>query len=150
MNQELVFIDINKSILMFYNIKIEKNKTNYYLIVTYGKIGNKGKTIIIYKGNDYSFCKNEFWKRVNDKKQQNYKKLSDVSKLIDNIFNIDSDDYVCAICNKQLNQILYNKINRYLREETNVDDDKKNVLYGKVACFECQNKYGVYKGKNIE
>lgn len=149
MHQELIFIDISNAIVMFYNIKIEKNKKQYYLIVTSGRIGNKGKTVIVYKGQDYSYCKNEFWKRVNDKKQQNYKSLNDVIPVLDSLFGVEKNKYTCDICNKELSVKLYNKINIYLRNETNVDRDNGSSLCGKVACFECQHKFGVYKGKEI-
>lgn len=149
MHQELIFIDISNSVAMFYNIKIEKNKKQYYLIVTSGRIGNKGKTIIIYKGQDYSHCKNEFWKRVNDKKQQKYKNLNEVSSTLDSLFGLEKSRCACDICGKELSEKLYNKINLYLRNETEVDSDGDNQLFGKVACFECQHKFGVYKGKDI-
>lgn len=149
MHRELIFIDISNSIIMFYDIKIEKNKKQYYLIATSGKIGNKGKTTIIYKGRDYSYCKNEFWKRVNDKKQQKYRNLNEVTPYLDSLFGLEKNKYVCDICDKELPENLYNKINSYLRNETDVDKDSTNQLFGKVACFECQHKFGVYKGKDI-
>lgn len=150
MEQNLIFIDLRANLANFYNIKIEKNNDVYYLIVSQGKMGNKGTTTIAYKGNDYSYCKNEFWKRVNDKKVQKYVKMNDVIDKINKLFGIKVDNFCCDICNKELSERLYNKIDVYLRTETDVDKDKSHVLRNKVACFECQMKSGVYKGKNTE
>ena len=148
MEQKLVFINLDESICSFYNIKIEKNSSEYYLIVSSGKIGNKGKVSIVYRGKNYSECKKEFWDRVNEKKLLKYKKLEEVSNEINKIFSDTEHKYVCGICQKELNKTLYSKINNYLRKETEVDSDKENPLYKKIACFECQSKLGIYKGKN--
>lgn len=150
MQQKLIFIDLATSVLNFYDIKIERNKKNYYVIVSTGKIGNKGTTSIVYKGNDYDVCKNEFWRRVNDKKTQKYKPYNDVLPKINEIFDLTPGEFVCDICNKQLEKRLYSKINNYLRNETEVDDDEGHPLNNKVACFDCQSKYNLYKGKKLD
>lgn len=148
MEQKLMFINLENNILKFYNIKIEKNKNKYYVVVTKGKIGNKGVTNIVYTGSDYDVCKNEFWKRVNDKKAIKYKPYAEVLDEINKIFEIKGNQYTCDICHKELEKKLYFKINSYLRKETSVDDDKDHDLCNKVACFECQSKFNLYKGKN--
>lgn len=150
MEQKLVFIDLEASVLNFYNIKIEKNKNIYYLIVSTGKIGNKGSTSIVYKGDDYDVCKKEFWKRVNDKKFQKYKPYDDILPKLNEMFDLSSNMFVCDLCKKQIGKGLYSKINNYLRKETDVDTDNTHPLQNKVACFECQSKYNLYKGKKID
>lgn len=147
MEQSLVFIDLTESILNFYNIKIEKNKKLYYLIVSSGKIGNKGTTSIVYKGADYEFCQKEFWKRVNDKKFQKYKPLNEVLPKINDIFGLAVDVFECDLCKKNIDKRLYFKIDKYLRNETTVDTEDCHPLKNKVVCFECQSKYNIYKGK---
>ena len=150
MEQKLILIDLESFILNFYNIKIEKNKKIYYLIASTGKIGNKGTTTIIYSGEDYGYCKKEFWKRVNDKKVENYRSLKEVIPEIKNIFSRRENIFVCDLCKKELSERLYKKIDKYLRNETSVDIEKDSPLKNKIACFDCQAKYGVYKGKNNE
>lgn len=147
MEQKLIFIDLESNVLNFYNIKIEKNNKKYYIIVTTGKIGNKGTTSIVYESSDYVYTKTEFWKRVNDKKNQNYKPLKDVVLKVNDIFKEEDNRYKCDLCKKELDKRLYYKIDKYLRNETTVDKEKDNPICEKVACFECQSKYGVYKGK---
>lgn len=147
MEQNLIYIDLKSSVLNFYNIKIEKNKKMYYLIVSTGKIGNRGTTNILYKGTDYDFCQKEFWKKVNDKKFQNYKSYNDVLPQINEIFGLPSNVFTCDLCKKQIEKRLYFKINKYLRNETDIDNDEEHPLSKKVACFECQSKYNLYKGK---
>lgn len=150
MEQKLIFIDLTSSILNFYNIKIEKNKNRYYVIVSTGKIGNKGNTSIAYEGTDYELCKKEFWKRVNDKKFQKYKPYDDILPKLNEIFDLSSGLFTCDLCKKQLGKRLYSKINNYLRNETEVDSDESHPLRNKVACFECQSKYNLYKGKKLD
>lgn len=145
----MVYIDLKSMTANFYNIKIEKNKKVYYLIVNSGKVGNKGTTSIVYESDNYSFCKNEFWRRVNDKRQQKFKDLNEMIDKIDMLFNDEEKKYCCDICNKELEKSLYNKIDAYLRNESDVDADELHPLYKKIACFDCQIKLGVYKGKKI-
>lgn len=147
MERKMVFIDLKSMTSNFYNIKLEKNKKVYYLIVNSGKIGNKGTTSIVYESDNYSFCKNEFLRRVNDKKEKNFKDLNEMIVKIDNLFQNEKIKYCCDICNKELEKSLYNKIDTYLRSDSNVDDNELNPLYKKVACFDCQIQLGVYKGK---
>lgn len=150
MEQKLVFIDLELAVVNFYNIKIEKNKNQYYLIVSTGKIGNKGTTTLVYKGSDYGYCKKEFWRRVNNKKTQKYKNMEDILPQINKIFSLEKNSYLCDVCKKELGKRLYYKIDNYLRNETIVDSDDSHPLNNKIACFDCQIKYGVFKGKNAE
>lgn len=147
MERKMIFIDLKSMVANFYNIKIEKNKKTYYVIVNSGKIGNKGTTLIAYEADNYSFCKNEFWRRVNNKKNQGFRELKDVSEQIELLFRDMEKPSCCDICKKEIEVSLYDKINDYLRNESDADKDSSNILYNKVACFDCQIKLGVYKGK---
>ncbi|MGU8833513.1 WGR domain-containing protein (plasmid) [Clostridium perfringens] len=144
MEQKLILIDLMNQRALFYNIKIEKSKDNYMLVATSGKIGNKGVTAILYKGEDYTLCKNEFWKKIYEKKSNNYRLLKDSINKINAIFGFS--EYFCDMCGESIEASLYKKIDNYLRNETSVDSDRKDIK-DKVLCFKCQKKEGIYKGK---
>lgn len=141
MEQNLVLIDLVNNATLFYDIKIDKINDEYYIVATHGKIGNKGSSSVVFKNKNYNLVKKEFWARVNERKSSNYKSRMDILPKINSLFGIST--YQCGLCKKTIDKKLYDKINKFLREETDIDD-KQPLLKNKVICLECQKSENIY------
>lgn len=144
LQKKLFFIDILNDKILFFAITLEKNNNEHVLYTSSGKIGNKGVTTVVHKGTDYELYKSEFWKKVAFKKSQGYKEDVCVINKLSELFCLDYR--VCDCCGNKIKLDLYEKINHYLRTESDLDNNEK-WKYA-VLCFACQKKMNIYKFKN--
>jgi len=159
--KELILFNWSQNQFQFYRVEVLSVGYNeLQLIVSQGKLGNKGKETVT-RMNELKKAMKTAHRKINDKEDEGYIEREKAEKALVDFQSKKSSkrqpsapkhkklvsSYKCDACKKSIPETSYTKINEWARGEGNWDSDKEFIGFQKVFCLDCQKTHDVYKKK---
>lgn len=143
---QLVQIDFKNNHYKYCDIIVHKiSKSTIQVISHTGKLGNKGRKIVIFETpNNYKNLQisiEHAKEHMRDKKKIGFMFKRDVEDRLKNIYKNESR---CDLCGDYIKEELYKKINQFARS-CGWDNNKNHIGYKKVLCITCQMENNLFK-----